>query len=153
MSTFATIMPVWSAIQSRFLNTVKQLTNDELALQMDDTSIGYMLRHNAEVEYMFAAWFFNKPMPEDLVIHTHRGATRSKETFTKLEELVSFLEASQTWLIEGMSELPESEWNEMKKCPIGDSTPLEAVGRLMYHTGIHAGQISYIKKQHAAKQV
>ena len=153
MSTFATIMPVWNAIQSRFLNTVKQLTTEELALQMDDTSIGYMLRHNAEVEYMFAAWFFNKPMPEDLVIHTNRGAARSKGTFTNLAELVSFLEESQTWLIAGMSELPESEWNEIKKCPIGDSTPLEAVGRLMYHTGIHAGQISYIKKLHAAKQV
>ncbi|WP_177222163.1 hypothetical protein [Paenibacillus sp. UNC496MF] len=27
------------------------------------------------------------------------------------------------------------------------STPLEAVGRLMYHSGMHAGQISMIRKQ------
>ncbi|WP_211748458.1 DinB family protein [Paenibacillus sp. Marseille-Q4541] len=153
MSTFDTIMPVWNAIQSRFHNMVTQLTTEELALQMDESTIGYMLRHNAEVEYMFAAWFFNKPMPEGLAIHTGRGASRSKATFTNLEELVQFLEASQTWLIQGMSELSEEEWNEVKKCPIGDSTPLEAVGRLMYHTGIHAGQISYLRKLHAAKQV
>lgn len=153
MSTFDTIMPVWNTIQSSFHKMVKQLTDEEMVLEMDGSSVGYMLRHNAEVEYMFAAWFFNKPMPSDLTIHTGRGASKSKESFTDLEEMVRFLEASQSWLIEGMSELPEHEWNEVKKCPIGDCTPLEAVGRLMYHTGIHSGQISYLKKLNTAKQV
>jgi hypothetical protein len=36
---------------------------------------------------------------------------------------------------------------------IGASTPLEAVGRLMYHTGIHSGQISLIQKNARSQAV
>ncbi|MGM0713914.1 hypothetical protein ACWKW1_20915 [Brevibacillus parabrevis] len=35
---------------------------------------------------------------------------------------------------------------------VGTSTPLEALGRLMYHTGIHAGQISQIQRAFHAKE-
>lgn len=148
MSTFETILPVWNAIQQRFHDMVKGLQEDDLQLQLanDSATVGYMLRHNAEVEYMFAFWFFGLPMPEELKVLTSRGSGGSTAVFTNLNELIGLLEASNAHLIEGMSRLPEEKWHETMKCPIGPSTPLEAVGRLMYHTGIHSGQISFLRK-------
>ncbi|MDQ6418839.1 DinB family protein [Paenibacillus sp. LHD-117] len=146
--SYETVLPIWQAIQTRFHKTVKVLPEGDLTLQSGPASIGYMLRHNAEVEYMFAEWFFGRPMPEGLEIVTNRGpgGGKNKPTFTSLEELVALLEASNAHLIEGMRELPAEAWTQPVESPIGASTPLEAVGRLMYHTGIHAGQISLIQK-------
>lgn len=151
--TFSTVLPIWNSIQTRFHKTVKELPEANLTLKIGPSSIGYMLRHNAEVEYMFAEWFFGSPMPQGLEIMTNRGATGSKSEFTNLQELVELLEASNNHLIEAMKALPEEEWHIQKDCPIGASTPLEAVGRLMYHTGIHSGQISLIQKYASAQTV
>ncbi|MFF2755753.1 DinB family protein [Psychrobacillus sp. NPDC058041] len=70
----------------------------------------------------------------------------AEPSFTNLAELVELLSASNEHLLEAMSELSEEDWHKNMESPIGASTPLEAVGRLMYHTGIHAGQISLIQK-------
>ncbi|MFX3636478.1 MAG: DinB family protein [Candidatus Pristimantibacillus sp.] len=144
--TFSTVLPIWNAIQDRFHKTVKALPEQDLTLQLGSASIGYMLRHNAEVEYMFAEWFFGRSMPPELEVVTSRGAKGSKASFTKLQELVDILTASNTHLIEAMRDLPEEAWHLPVESPLGASTPLEAVGRLMYHTGIHSGQISLIQK-------
>lgn len=151
--TIATVLPIWNSIQDRFHKMVKGLPEADLTLQIGTSSIGYMLRHNAEVEYMFAEWFFGSSMPQGLEILTNRGAAGSKAEFTNLQELIQLLEASNNHLIEAMKALPEEEWHIQKDCPIGASTPLEAVGRLMYHTGIHSGQISLIQKHAPAKTV
>ncbi|NWL88735.1 MULTISPECIES: DinB family protein [unclassified Paenibacillus] len=146
MKTVSTVLPVWNAIQNRFHDMVRKLPEESLSLSLGGSSIGQMLRHNAEVEYMFAEWFFECPMPEGLEIVTGRGAARSTRDFTNLQELVAVLEASNKHLIAAMEALPEEQWHEQKDCPIGPSTPLESVGRLMYHAGIHSGQISLIQK-------
>ncbi|RJE86153.1 DinB family protein [Paenibacillus sp. 1011MAR3C5] len=148
MSTIATVLPVWEAIQSRFHKMVKGLPEEDLSLAIGPASIGYMLRHNAEVEYMFAEWFFGQMMPEGLKMVTSRGPKGGGEspTFANLSELVALLEASNGFLIQAMKELPDEQWRESVESPMGPSTPLEAIGRLMYHTGIHAGQISLIQK-------
>ena len=144
--TFTTVLPIWQAIQGRFHTMVKELPEEDLSLKIGSSPIGYMIRHSAEVEYMFADWYFGRALPEDLEIVTNRGAARSTATFTNLEELVQLLTASNEHLIEAMRKLPEDLWHQTIDSPMGPSTPLEAVGRLMYHTGIHAGQISLIRK-------
>lgn len=150
--TFSTVLPIWRAIQDRFHKTAKNLPEQDLTLKLGQASIGYMLRHNAEVEYMFAEWFFNCPIPQGLEMKTSRGAVGAKTDFTDLAELVAFLETSNEHLIEAMRQLPEEKWTEPVESPMGLSTPLEAVGRLMYHTGIHSGQISLIQKCAPAEQ-
>lgn len=143
---FPTLLPLWNAVQDRFHSMVKKLPEQDLTLKLGPSSIGNMLRHNAEVEYMFADWFFGRPIPGDIEIRTSRGAANTEVSQENLQELVQFLEKSNAHLIQAMEALPEEEWGQQKDCPIGASTPLEAVGRLMYHTGIHAGQISLIQK-------
>ena len=152
--TFDTVLPIWQALQGRFHKTVKALPEEDLSLKIGNASIGYMIRHNAEVEFMFAKWFFGKSMPTDIKISTSRGEEATSVTNTNREELVELLTASNAHLIEAMRELPEHAWHETVESAMGPSTPLEAVGRLMYHTGIHAGQISLIQKnaQRVAEQ-
>lgn len=134
--TYSTVLPIWNAIRERFHKTAEALPEQDLSLQLGKSRIGSLLHHTAEVEYMFAEWFFGKSMPEGI----------TKPSLTDLEVLVDLLAASNLHLIEAMKELPEEEWHKSMESPIGASTPLEAVGRLMYHTGIHAGQISLIQK-------
>lgn len=134
--TYSTVLPIWNALRERFQNTAKALPKQDLNLQLGTTTIGSLLHHTAEVEYMFAEWFFGKEMPKDM----------AKPSFTNLDELVELLFASNTHLLEAMQALPEEEWRKAVVSRMGESTPLEAIGRLMYHTGMHAGQIPLIRK-------
>jgi len=150
MSTFEAIVPLWKHLQGSFLKMVKELPEQDLTLQAGAMSIGKMIRHNAEAEFMMTEWYFNKPMPDGLEIYTRRGAAGSTKEFTNLQELVDILEASSEHLIAAMRELPEERWHDVVESPIGPSTRLEAVSRMMYHTGLHAGQISLVRKNAAA---
>jgi len=152
VDTINTVLPIWRAIQERFHMTASQLPEQDLTLKLDNTSIGYMLRHNAEVEYIFADWFFNRPIPEGITLYTSRGAAGTQAEFTSLPELVELLKTSNEHLVRAMQELPEEKWHVPVESPMGSSTPLEAVGRLMYHTGIHSGQIVLIQKCAAVHQ-
>ncbi|MDF2671672.1 MAG: hypothetical protein K0R67_3978 [Paenibacillus sp.] len=151
--TFSTVLPIWQAIQGRFHKTVKALPEQDLSLHMGSSSIGSMLHHNAEVEYMFAEWFFGKSMPEEIKARREEKGSQSQTSFTNLAELVELLTASNEHLIAAMRELPEEAWHKSVESSIGASTPLEAVGRLMYHTGIHSGQISLIQKNARSQAV
>lgn len=133
--TYEKVLPIWNALRVRFLEKAKALTDEDLTLQLGDMSIGNLLYHTGEVEYIFADWFFEKSSEET-----------GKPSLSSVDELVAYLEASNQFLQIAMKELPEASWNEVKETQMGPSTPLEAVGRLMYHAGIHAGQITDIKK-------
>ncbi|MGX2961259.1 DinB family protein [Peribacillus sp. JNUCC 23] len=139
--TYTTVLPIWNATRGRFQETVEGLPEQDLKLQLGKSTIASLIHHTAEVEYMFAEWFFCKSKSEEI----------AKPCFTNLAELVDLLSASNEYLLEAMIELPDEDWHKSMESPIGASTPLEAVGRLMYHTGIHAGQISLIQKNGQAK--
>jgi len=143
---YSTVLTIWRTIQELFHKTAKSVPEKDLTLKIGAASIGYMLRHNAEVEYMFGEWFFGRKMPESLVLTTNTGPVGSKAEYTNLAELLDLLAASNEFMTEAMRDLPEEKWNEPVETPIGSSTPLEAVARLIYHTGLHAGQISLIQK-------
>ena len=135
--TYSTVLPIWNAMRQRFLKTAQALPAQDLALQLGQSSIGSLLHHTAEAEYMFAEWFFGKKMPVEGI---------AKPALTNQEELIELLIASNDHLLEAMKALTEEQWQTSIDSPMGPSTPIEAIGRLMYHTGIHAGQISLIQK-------
>ena len=141
-----TVLPIWQAVQGRFQTMVKALPEQNLSLQIGSASIGSLIRHNAEVEYMFADWFFGRKIPEEMKEAMAQGAEGDKTSLTSVTELVDLLTASNAHLTEAMRDLPEEAWHQSVESTLGASTPLEAIGRLMYHTGIHAGQISLIQK-------
>ncbi|MHA0856796.1 DinB family protein [Paenibacillus sp. CMAA1364] len=144
--SMSAVLPIWQAARERFLKLVKALPEQDLQLQTGNSSVESLIRHNAEVEYMFAEWFFGKKMPDEVKAAMSGDADESKVSPVQLEELVQLLEASNTNLIEAMQSLSDDAWYESVESSFGTSTPLEAIGRLIYHTGIHAGQISFIQK-------
>ncbi|WP_339315968.1 DinB family protein [Paenibacillus sp. FSL R10-2734] len=140
--TITSVLPIWQAVQERFHKMVKALPEEDLNLKLGNSTIGGLISHSAEVEFMFAEWFFGRPKPEG-----------EHAAYTTLNELVDLLAASNENLIAAMRELPEEAWHVNVESKFGTSTPLEAVGRLMYHTGIHAGQISLIQKNAVRSEV
>lgn len=133
--SYETVMPVWNALRQRFTKMAEGLTEEQLDLGIGESSIRSLLYHTAEVEYMFADWYLSKPMKEELP----KAST--------LPELLELLKASDENLRHALESLTEEQWHTPVESKMGASTPLEVVGRLMYHAGIHAGQIALMKKQ------
>lgn len=134
--SYSTVYPIWNALRGRFLTTAEALPETDLHLKLGQSSIASLLHHTAEVEYMFAEWYLGKPMPAEI----------AKPDFTDKEGLVQMLRDSNDHVVEAMKALPAEDWHVVKEAKFGASTPLEAIGRLMYHAGIHSGQISLIQK-------
>ncbi|MCR8644513.1 DinB family protein [Paenibacillus sp. N1-5-1-14] len=149
--SFESVNPIWRTVRDRFTKSMLTLTEEELSLRIatGTSSVGFILRHNAEVEYMFAEWFFNKKAPEGLTYVTN-GPDKGEAVYGDVAELLAFLEASDQHLSAAMQELPENAWDEPVSSPIGSSTPREAIGRVLYHAGLHGGQVGLIRK-HAAQ--
>ncbi len=132
--SYQTVLPIWNALRERFQKKVEGIPEEDIAMQLGETTIGDLLFHTAEVEYMFSDWFLDKPMAGEI--------TRP----TDLKGYIELLKASNEHVTQAMKDLPDESWDLVKKSAFGDSSPLEAVGRLMNHAGIHGGQISYIQK-------
>ncbi|AXH98276.1 DinB family protein [Sporosarcina sp. PTS2304] len=130
-----TVLPIWNALRERFTKMASGLTEEQLDMSIGESSVRSLLYHTAEVEYMFADWYLGKSMPAEL------------PKATTLPELLHILNASDEQLKQALSELTEEQWHIPVESKMGASTPLEVVGRLMYHAGIHSGQIALIKKQ------
>ncbi|GKV56497.1 hypothetical protein NCCP2222_24440 [Sporosarcina sp. NCCP-2222] len=132
----ASVLAMWNALRQRFAQMAEGLTEEQLDWALGDTSIRFLLHHTAEVEFLFAEWFLGKKQPAQL------------PPFSTRTELLALLRASDQHVKDAIHALPEEKWTDPVESRIGASTPLEAIGRLMYHAGIHAGQIALIKKQH-----
>ncbi|MGG0813457.1 DinB family protein [Paenibacillus alvei] len=144
--TYDTVSVIWETIQERFYHMVKELTDDELSYGVGNATIGYMIRHNAEVEYLFAEWYFGQELPMNMEIRTSRGPAGDPNTYTSIFEMLQLIRESQEHIGQAMRALPEQSWHVPVKSPMGTITPLQSVGRLLYHTSLHAGQIALLLK-------
>lgn len=137
--TYEIVAPIWGALRDRFQAKVAKLSEADLDIKLGETKVADLLYHTAEVEYMFSGWFFDKPFEEELVRPTN------------LAGYVQLLQEANDYVVEAMQALPEDSWNDVRESRFGNATPLEAVGRLMNHAGIHSGQITYIQKYGAVE--
>ena len=132
--SYQTILPIWNALRNRFQKNVEGLPEDIIHMKLGDVSVGSLLYHTAEVEYMFSGWFFDKPMEDPILQPTH------------LKGYIRLLKHSNKHVLQAIKDLPDESWDLVKQSSFGESTPLEAVGRLMNHTAMHGGQISLIQR-------
>lgn len=132
--SYETVLPIWRALRDRFQKSVEAIPEENINVRLGKLTVGDLLYHTAEVEYMFTDWFFDKPLSDELI--------RPKD----LQGYIQLLKNSNDHFTQAMKELPNSAWNQIVESSFGPSTPLEAVGRLMNHAGIHCGQILYIQK-------
>ncbi|UFJ43187.1 DinB family protein [Brevibacillus humidisoli] len=141
------LLPIWQKARSRYQDTLDGLRSDELTCRLvpGSNSIGFLLRHNAEVEYRFALMFFGRGLPEDVTLETI-GPVKDDGRYTDLTQLLPFMEQANAHLVNAMHSLPVDKWDAPAEAPIGTMTPREAIGRLIYHMGHHGGQIALIRK-------
>jgi uncharacterized damage-inducible protein DinB len=146
--SFASILPVLQGARTRYLDYLQGLEPAQLTWRMTpaSNSIGFLIKHNAEVEYRFCAMFFDRQLPEDMTLATIGRDVKDDGRFTDLSALLSFKDESYAYLLETLKSLPEEKWHVPVEAPIGTMTPMEAVGRLIFHTGYHGGQIGLIRK-------
>jgi len=136
----------WAEGRTRLTNFLQELTEAHLHLKLhpDSNSIGFLIRHCAETELLFAANFFGAEPFTDLFT---LGKVKDDGRWTNLQDLISFLKYSETVLSTVFSNTTEDAWSEVLDTRIfGMKTRIQLVGRIISHTGYHAGQIGLIKK-------
>src|SRR5699024_2052092 len=131
------IIEMWKFTRGKFTEKIEKLDEADLALKLDKASIGEIIYHTAEAEYIFADWFFGRELKQAFPINI----TKDKSA------LLTFLQEADEALISEMNKLLEEKWSEKISSRMGESTHAEAIGRLIYHAGIHAGQITTIQQQ------
>ncbi len=141
------LLPVWRKARERYQEVLNTIEPEHLTWRLapGSNSIGFLIRHIAEVEYAFARFFFDRPIPEDVKLTTV-GPVKDQGIYTDLADLHAFRGRSHAYLLEALESLPADKWDIPVETRIGTMTPREALGRLTYHTGYHAGQIGLIRK-------
>lgn len=129
-----TVLMMWNTLRGRFMKMVEGLTEEQLDLTLHETSIRSLLTHTAEAEMMFAEWYLGKAQPAVL------------PKATTLAEIAELLQLSDAHIVEAINALTEEQLHTAVQSKMGASTPVEAISRLLYHAGMHAGQIAFIKK-------
>jgi len=140
------LLETWAEGRTRLTNFLPELNDAHLSLKLhpNSNSIGFLIRHCAETELLFAANFFGAETFSDL--HT-LGKVKDDGRWTNLQELISFLKYSETVLSTAFSSTTEDAWAEVLDTRIfGLKTRIQLAGRIISHTGYHAGQIGLIKK-------
>ncbi|MED4752671.1 DinB family protein [Brevibacillus choshinensis] len=142
-----TLLPALQTARSRYTDVLANLDEKELVWKLapGSNSVGFLIRHIAEVEYRFCSMFFGRPIPESVELTTI-GKVKDEGIYTDLASLHTFREASFAYLLESLAALPEEAWDIPCEAPIATITPRQALGRLIYHNGYHAGQIGLIRK-------
>lgn len=142
-----TLMPSFQMARSRYLDTLNGLEEHQLSWKLapGSNSIGFLIRHIAEVEYRFGQMFFQAPVPDQVTLATI-GPVRDEGNYTALAPLLAFKDQSYEHLLQTLSSLPEADWDIPCEAPIGKLTPRQALGRLTFHMGYHSGQIGLIRK-------
>ncbi|QOS97663.1 DinB family protein [Brevibacterium sp. JNUCC-42] len=136
-----------SAHQKRYLALLQGISEEQLSWKIPPAtnSIGFLIRHIAEVEYAFSQMFFNQTPTKEEGIYT-LGKVIDTGVWTNLNDLMDYTERASQFVLKSMELLPEESWDQPVESRIGVITPRDAFGMLIYHKGYHAGQIGWIKK-------
>ncbi len=138
---------IWKEAQTRLIIVVEQLTEEDLpkTLGKSPNSIGFLLRHIADVELLFAKNVFGLP---DVRV-TAKTVIAGKDTgeWRNLPELLNYLNQAQELLNKAIENQEEAQWKDtITTKEFGTKTKFEAFGRIVSHTAYHAGQLALIYK-------
>ena len=142
-----TMLSIWKMGRIRLTNQLPLLEAADMPKRLHprSNSIGWLLRHMAEVELLFAKNIFGSPT--QVKISTVGKEVVDRGNFTNLEELKGLLEESAAVLEAALRAQDESSWSEtVTTAEFGTITIAEALARITTHTAWHAGQMAIIKK-------
>jgi uncharacterized damage-inducible protein DinB len=136
---------LWKEGRTRFSKLLITIQETDLTKHLGNSpnSAGFLIRHIAEVELLFAKNVFG--LPDVKIVAKTLIAGRDTGEWTNLEELLSFEKNAFDTLERAISE--QDNWHEIIETKeFGKKTRSEALGRITTHTAYHAGQLAIILK-------
>lgn len=141
------ILQMYKMGRTRLTNQIPNIKEADLAkkLHPQSNSIGFLIRHIAEVEHLFAKNVFGLDIK--VMMHTVGKGIHDAGKDTNLAEALAFLEEGRKAMEEAIQKRGDSDWTTtVTTAEFGTVTLAEAAARIISHTGYHAGQIGLILK-------
>lgn len=147
MDKSSLLLSLWEEGRTRFSRLLEQIKEEDLkkTLQPAPNSVGFLIRHIADVELLFAKNVFNAT---DVEVHARTLiAQKDSGEWTNLSELLSYQQLSYNTLKKILSQQTDDDWmSTVTTKEFGTKTKAEALGRIVTHTTWHAGQMAIILK-------
>jgi uncharacterized damage-inducible protein DinB len=141
------LLALWEEARTRLEDKLKDVTTEDLKKKLvpSPNSLGFLLRHIAEVELLFAKNVFGAK--DTKIIAKTIIAQRDTGEWKELSELHNILNRSRETLRSIILNQTDKDWNmEINTTEFGTKTKAQALGRIISHTAYHAGQIGIINK-------
>lgn len=147
MNNSQLFVALWKEGRTRFSNLLSTISEDDLKKRLASApnSAGFIIRHIADVELLFAKNVFKA---ENIAVHA-KTVIAQKDTgeWTNLQELLSYQQTAFDILKKVIDEQPDNEWDEtVTTKEFGKKIKAEALGRITTHTAYHGGQLAIILK-------
>lgn len=140
-------LQTWAEARTRFTNLLKDIRQEDLGKRLANTknSAGFLIRHIADVELLFAKNVFGAA---DVKVQAKTViAQRDTGEWTNLQELLAYQEEASAQLKAILERQSDEDWSRtVVTKEFGTKTKAEAIGRIMSHTAYHAGQLGLTLK-------
>lgn len=146
MDKTSSLVQLWQEGRTRLTQILPKIVEGDVnkRLHPESNSIGFLLRHIAEVEYLFTKNVFGQNI--EVKVYTI-GVSNDKGLFNNLAELISYLSEAEQTLKKVFEAQSNENWEEsITTKEFGTKTKQEALARILTHTTYHAGQIAIILK-------
>lgn len=139
------LVELWKEGRSRLTNQLSNLNPEDVVKRLgaSPNSAGFLIRHIAEVELLFAKNVFGN-MDVKVDAQTLKAGKDTGE-WTDLESLLAIVEEAGMELKKAIES--QEDWDTVIETKeFGKKTKAEALGRITTHTAYHAGQLAIITK-------
>ncbi|MFC1225880.1 DinB family protein [Pedobacter sp. BG31] len=141
------LLELWQEARAWLTDQLAELCTEDLkkTLSPSPNSVGFLLRHIAEVELLFAKNVFKAP---GITVHAATLiAKHDTDEWNNLNALKDFL----GYAFESLKEIIEIQvtdyWEQsVTTAEFGIKTRAETLGRIASHTAYHAGQLAMVLK-------
>ena len=133
--------------RTRLTNQLPTIKEADLTkkLHPNSNSIGFLLQHIAEVEFLFAKNVFGLEIMVSM--HTVGKTIHDTGKYTNIESELNILARSAEALEKVILSHQDADWStNVTTAEFGTVTKAEALSRIISHTAYHAGQIGLILK-------
>jgi uncharacterized damage-inducible protein DinB len=140
-------LQTWTEARTRFSNLLKDIKEEDLSQKLINTknSAGFLIRHVADVELLFAKNVFGA---QDLKVQAKTViAQHDTGEWTNLKDLLSYQQESFEQLKKIIEVQTDDDWAQtITTKEFGTKTKAEALGRIISHSAYHAGQLALTLK-------
>ena len=147
MHTTQQLLSLWEEARTRFTHLLEKVQTTDLPKKLGDSpnSAGFLIRHIADVELLFARNVFklaNIKVSAKTVI-----AQKDTGEWTHLQKLLDYQTYAYETLKKAIQQVDDEGWDEeIETKEFGRKTKVQALGRIVSHTTYHAGQLAIVLK-------